>query len=96
MAEKPDLIKLFGVEGQVTPRRLYNETAKDISLKTPYNVCGEIHVLVDMLNIAILQQDIEVSMKIIQGLVMRCAFLQEQLIDIKNLIDKVRKGKKDD
>lgn len=96
MNKKPDLIKLFELEGQITPRRIYDETPEDLGYKTPYQVCGEIHLLVDMLNITVLQQDVETSLKIIQAMTIRNAFLQERLFDIKTIISDHKKKKKDD
>jgi len=96
MNKKPDLIKLFDLEGMVEPRRIYDETTDDISRKTPYVICGEIHLLLDMLNITFFQCDLETSLKVLQAITLRTAFLQERVIDVKNIIDLRRKNKSDD
>jgi hypothetical protein len=47
VAKNTDLIKIFGVEGLVTPKTLVNETQREVNRKTPMEASEDIRALLD-------------------------------------------------
>lgn len=90
---KKDLIKLFGLEGQIEPRNPLFCTQKDIDEKSPYECSAEVKQLIDMVNGFAIAQDIDGMLKCLQAISMRVTSMQEAALDIKNIIDKIRKDK---
>jgi hypothetical protein len=90
MSKKPDLIKIFKVEGLVEPKTLIDETLEDVNEKTPFNVTEDIKDIVDMLNGFVYEHDVEKAIKAVEALSIRVTSLAVTIYSVKEWMD--RKG----
>jgi hypothetical protein len=58
MAKNIDLIKIFGVEGLITPRTLVNEKKHDVDKKNPMEASSDIKALLDEMNMRAVSGDL--------------------------------------
>lgn len=58
MAKNFDLIKLFSVEGLVTPKTLVNETVREVNKKTPMEASEDIKSLLEEMTVRAVSGDL--------------------------------------
>jgi hypothetical protein len=85
MHKKPDLIKVFKVEGLVEPKTLIDETNEQVNEKTPFAVTEDIKEIVDILNGYVMAQDIEKAIKAVEALSIRVTSLALTIYSIRGM-----------
>lgn len=89
--EKKDLMKLFNVEGLITPRSISSESKAEVMKKTPAEMGLDVRALMDEINLHIIQQNIDGVIKSLNAANVRIACMLEVATRMKTTIDKNKK-----
>jgi hypothetical protein len=84
---KNDLIKLFGVEGIVTPRSPAFDTKEELGQKTPSVLVQEVKVLMDEITAMVGAGDIDGIIKRLEATSMRVELMSEIAHILKKKFD---------
>jgi hypothetical protein len=85
MAKNIDLIKIFGVEGMVTPKTLVTETVREVNRKTPMEATEDIKSLLDEMTVRAVSGDLSGVEECLHAIQLRVTLM-------KNIADALRKG----
>lgn len=91
MEKKLDLIKIFGLEGVVSPRALNSFSREEVMSTTPYQMSLEVKSLMDELTECINDQDIDTIIANLEAARLRVECMSEIANRMKKLIDKSKK-----